>query len=625
MRWAMINKNYISKGIAFICLISFSLLLLHGHYPQMIGNQKINDETFRLKHQPENQQQLEKEDVKEQDAQKGLKRKKFQEEIKPVVKTQSSENKPAKRSKSFIYIIAGLAIAGGITALLLGGKDSDTGSIMVNSSPTGAKVFLDGTDTGQQTNCTLSNISVGTHTIKLSKEGYIDHLKRVTVKSGQSTDLNITLSIHTITIISPTTNTFWAKGTEVTINWESNQTVSNQIFNHLNNTGLRDNLVMSRFRNFPGRYSLRGSRSDIKSEKPMRTRNQKKLLPSAKKGLEYTNPSNQTKNQGEINGKLSNLNPLSPKYYPQSLNASYPVKPQVLTNVKIELFRSDIYVTTVIEKTANDGEFKWTIPSSIETGSNYSIKISCFDEPSVSITSEKFKIGDLIDSFDLVKIPAGWFKMGDNFNEGSISERPVHDVYLDTFYISKYEITFDQYDFFCEDTGRSKPLDNDGWGRGERPVINVSWNDAKAFCDWLSDKTGKNIHLPTEAQWEKAARGTDQRRYPWGNSAPNSNLANYYSNVGKTVPVGSYPAGASPYGLHDMAGNVWELCQDWYDSSYYSTSPSRNPKGPSSGSIRVRRGGNWIFDARYLRSACRLGIYPHIKKNDIGFRICQEK
>lgn len=222
-----------------------------------------------------------------------------------------------------------------------------------------------------------------------------------------------------------------------------------------------------------------------------------------------------------------------------------------------------------------------------------------------------------------VQVPAGSFEMGDNFNEGLYFEQPVHTVYLDTYYISKYEVTFEQYDAFCDATGRTKP-DDMGWGRGDRPVIWVSWNDAKAFCDWLSEKTGENIHLPTEAQWEKAARGTDQRRYPWGNGSPDSTLANYDNNVGKTMPVGSYPAGVSPYGIHDMAGNVWEWCSDWYDGDYYSISPPNNPQGPSSGYCRILRSGAWSWLATAIRSACRGSEYPSYNYSHVGFRLCKD-
>lgn len=222
-----------------------------------------------------------------------------------------------------------------------------------------------------------------------------------------------------------------------------------------------------------------------------------------------------------------------------------------------------------------------------------------------------------------VTVTAGEFQMGDNFNEGEDNQRPVHTVYLDEFRISKYEVTFEQYDLFCGETNRALP-DDRGWGRDNRPVIYVSWNDAQAFCDWLSEKTGKNIHLPTEAQWEKAARGTDQRRFPWGNSAPDCTLANFTGCALQTVPVGSHPNGVSPYGIHDMAGNVGEWCQDWYASGYYSVSPVNNPQGPDEGVARIFRGGGWVNSVERIRSACRASMEPSQSVNYIGFRICWE-
>ncbi len=231
-----------------------------------------------------------------------------------------------------------------------------------------------------------------------------------------------------------------------------------------------------------------------------------------------------------------------------------------------------------------------------------------------------------------VRIPAGEFLMGDNFNEGDNDELPVHAVYLDEYYISRYEITFEQYDKFRRDTNGSLPSD-EGWGRGSRPVVMVSWSNAFSFCSWLSHKTGKDIHLPTEAQWEKAARGTDQRRYPWGNAEPNCSLANYCCKD-RTDPVGSYPSGVSPYGVHDMAGNVDEWCSDCYDSSYYHYSPYRNPQGPTSlyCKRRVVRGGSWNCNSDLTaRSADRSEhLYeasyaqPIVVYNDVGFRIVME-
>lgn len=220
-----------------------------------------------------------------------------------------------------------------------------------------------------------------------------------------------------------------------------------------------------------------------------------------------------------------------------------------------------------------------------------------------------------------IDIPAGEFLMGDNFSDGWIDEQPVHTVYLDAFKMSKYEITFEQYDIFCDETGRRKP-DDKGWSRGNRPVINVTWDDANAFCDWLSRKTGKNILIPTEAQWEKAARGTDQRKYPWGNNEPNCAGTNYDECRNRTMPVGSYPFDVSFYGVDDMAGNVKEWCSDWYDGSYYSVSPLNNPTGPDTGTQRVHRGGSWKSTAEGVRTMDRDATMPDNFSARKGIRIC---
>ena len=227
-----------------------------------------------------------------------------------------------------------------------------------------------------------------------------------------------------------------------------------------------------------------------------------------------------------------------------------------------------------------------------------------------------------------VQIPAGEFLMGDNFNEGPSKNHPVHAVYLDTYYISKYEITFAQYDLYCQERGINKPHDLH-WGRGQMPVIFVNWLDCKDFCDWLSQKTGKNIHLPTDAQWEKAARGTDQRRYPWGNAEMDCSLLNYNPCSERNKPVGSYPAGVSPYGVHDMAGNVAEWCQDYFSPTYYSRSPYRNPQGPETGGFRSMRGGSrgagdWAH-LSWIQSYNRTGNAYFRIFSDVGFRIVWEE
>ncbi|MEN8153508.1 MAG: SUMF1/EgtB/PvdO family nonheme iron enzyme [Acidobacteriota bacterium] len=229
---------------------------------------------------------------------------------------------------------------------------------------------------------------------------------------------------------------------------------------------------------------------------------------------------------------------------------------------------------------------------------------------------------EIYDSIEWVDIPAGEFKMGDNFNEGEPDERPVHSVYLDGYKISRYEITFEQYDNYSN-VSPARRVRYDNWGRGNRPVIYARYADAVSFCTWLSKRTGKNINLPTEAQWEKAARGTDQRRYPWGNDSPNCSLTNFQNCNGKTMPVGSFPDDISYYGVYDMGGNVSEWCSDWYSPDYYSVSPETNPAGPDQqpgGAKYVVRGGNWSTED--VRSADRSASISIVSMNNrTGFRI----
>jgi formylglycine-generating enzyme required for sulfatase activity len=215
----------------------------------------------------------------------------------------------------------------------------------------------------------------------------------------------------------------------------------------------------------------------------------------------------------------------------------------------------------------------------------------------------------------MIYIPAGKFTMGSNDND---DEKPIHTVYLDAYYMDKYEVTVGQFREFCNATGKSMP-DQPDWNQGDNyPVVNVSWDDASAYASWAGKR------LPTEAEWEKAARGTDGRKYPWGNAWDASKCNNGESNspdgYEKTAPIGSFPQGASPYGVMDMAGNVWEWCQDWYGKDYYQNSSNRKPTGPSSGSNRVLRGGSWYNAQLICRSSLRNYLIPRLGGDYFGFR-----
>jgi formylglycine-generating enzyme required for sulfatase activity len=255
-----------------------------------------------------------------------------------------------------------------------------------------------------------------------------------------------------------------------------------------------------------------------------------------------------------------------------------------------------------------------------------------------------FQEADLGDGIIMVYIPSGKFKMGSNDYD---NEKPPHRVYLDGFWMGKYEVTVKQFGLFVKDTGYVTQAESsigaytwtgEKWEKKEginwrnpgfeqednQPVVCVSWIDAMKYCKWLSRKKGLTFRLPTEAQWEKAARGSDRRKYPWGDQDPDEILANFNFKIEKTAPVDSNPKGASPYGLLDMAGNVWEWCMDWYDENYYKSSPDRNPASPDSGTSRVVRGGCWSYDAGYLRCAARGDGRPSFRYDYVGFRLCQD-
>lgn len=248
------------------------------------------------------------------------------------------------------------------------------------------------------------------------------------------------------------------------------------------------------------------------------------------------------------------------------------------------------------------------------------------DPPEPTPGSVSSQVSD-VDGMTLLYVPAGEFTMGST--AGRDDEKPVHTVYLDAFYIDQTEVTNAQY-AKCVTAGACPAPSETGsythasyYGTlayASYPVIYVSWNDARVYCVWAGR------HLPTEAQWEKAARGSstgsgNARTYPWGDQAPDATRLNFNQNLGDTTEVGKYPSGASFYGALDMAGNVWEWVADRYGETYYAGSPARNPTGPTSGGdYRSVRGGAWNVGATGVRASIRNGYLLTYRNDNFGFR-----
>lgn len=307
------------------------------------------------------------------------------------------------------------------------------------------------------------------------------------------------------------------------------------------------------------------------------------------------------------------------------LAAQVPIPTAIKTPEKMD--------TQAPTNTTTPAPTKTTTEMQTSTATNIPTRISTL---ALGIGSAKVREED---NMEMVYVPAGVFSMGSD--NGKDNEKPVHTVHLDAYWIDKYEVTNAQYAQCVEAKYCDKPKASDSVSRigpneyygssnyKNYPVIFVNWIQAKTYCEWAGGQ------LPTEAQWEKAARGPDERIYTWGDDILSPQLANYGRNVGDTTAVGSYPDGASPYGALDMAGNVWEWVADWFNGSYYINSPDRNPTGPTTGNFFVLRGGSWLEDDEYIRSSFRYGYYdyflweytgskgsfnPYNAENNIGFR-----
>ena len=220
----------------------------------------------------------------------------------------------------------------------------------------------------------------------------------------------------------------------------------------------------------------------------------------------------------------------------------------------------------------------------------------------------------------LVAIPAGLFLMGSDI--GQDNERPIHRVHVDAFLLAACQVTNREFGIFLRATGSIPPpfCEDSNFSHPNQPVVGVSWFEAAHYCEWLAATTAKKYRLPTEAEWERAARGgRESLQFPWGNEPPQSQPRYERRWLRGPEPVGQ--SAPNPYGLHEMCENVHEWCRDWYDAAYYTGSPDNNPSGPPSGTRRASRGGSWRHHIKIARCSARSSIPPTFQYADYGFRV----
>ena len=250
--------------------------------------------------------------------------------------------------------------------------------------------------------------------------------------------------------------------------------------------------------------------------------------------------------------------------------------------------------------------------------------------PAVPAEKSKEKTANPIPVPRCTLIPSGEFWMGsdERKNEGQDEEHPLHRVWADAFAMAVFQVRNRDFALFLEATGHPAPphWNDPAFCDLDQPVVAVSWFEASKYCDWLSKQTGSRYRLPTEAEWERAARGgREDSRYPWGNEPPQQwpeYVLRWTGKVTGPLPVGQ--GTPNRYGIYDICENVHEWCADWFDNSYYARSPQRNPKGPATGVRRASRGGSWRHQIKVTRCAARSSIPPSFQYADYGFRVVRE-
>ena len=447
------------------------------------------------------------------------------------------------------------------------------GAIRVSSTPPGAIVTIDGEPRGVTTapGLNIPGLSLGVHKLRVTLPDYRDDAREVLVVNGGNKVINLPL----IGLPGKITISTTPKGARVQLDGvESGVSL----------------LTITDVASGPHKVNVI-------------------LMGYASAAKEFVLPPNGTQMM------TFDLTPLEKA---QINVTSTPLGATIYINDKLQNEKTPaIFILDEIGEEAQDVKIEVRLQDYQPASERVKLKIS--DQKKFNFTLNKGLAPTKInpkDGAEMILIPAGDFLMGSTDADKDVQddEKPQHKVYLDAYYMYKTEVTVAQYRKFCTATGRKMPgTPNWGW-QDTHPIVNVSWNDAKAYTDWAG------ATLPTEAQWEKAARGGDSRIYPWGTTWDKAKCANWGNSNNGTKPVGCFPTGASPYGVMDMAGNVCEWCADWYGADDYKNAPLKNPTGPVTGNYRVLRGGSWYYSGGDARGAYRNGIYPLNFGDDFGFR-----
>ena len=483
-------------------------------------------------------------------------------------------------------------------------REVDLLPVTINSTPSGAQIFIDGMQRGLTSKAL--NLFPGTYNLRLILSGYVPFERTIEVKENQANRFDFTLQKDAGTLVLDVT----PANAKILINKE-------------------DYSGKARIELAPGLYRI-----EIRAD-----------------GY-YPQSENITIARGRTLRKNYVLKQKTGKL-------NFAVSP---AEAKVTLKRNGQVVKTWqganYLKNLPVGDYTIEISAAGYAVQTKSLKIKEHKKTNLDVSLKKGITSgwSIIDTLEIkwVWVEGGTFNMGCTGEQSDCygDEKPVHTVYVDGFYMSNYEVTVAQFAQFIKETGYTTDAEKHGYSwiwdgdwatrngvnwkcdvKGDirpkseynHPVIHVSWYDAVAFCKWLSKKTGITIRMPTEAEWEYAARGGQKSRgYKYAGSNNPDEVAWYDGNSGeKTHPVGQKRP--NELGLYDMSGNVWEWCWDWYDSNYYSKSPRNNPKGPSGGSLRVDRGGDWSLFAWDVRVADRDSSDPSYSGHNLGFRLLRTR